>query len=212
MEWVTGIFSHVCGQGRCFLVGGAALPVCQRCLGLYVGALLTAAWIVAGGVRGRGLPSWSVFAVDTAALAAAMLGGLHVVEGGPVWRMTCGLWTGHVAMLWLAGAAAQLAARRNPSKDTPPWRLREKLGGAALVAAMPLVAGSFGRLAALGWWFWTAAALAGLVVVWLAAAWSLIEALLWALAYVSRGRSLAGSNSRISARASTSVESTTGRP
>ncbi|HUT56707.1 MAG TPA: DUF2085 domain-containing protein [Phycisphaerae bacterium] len=212
MEWLVDIFSHVCGQGRCFLVGGAALPICQRCLGLYVGALLTGVWIIAGGARGRGLPSWSVFVVDTAALAAAMLGGLHVVEGGPALRMTCGQWTGHVAMLWLVGAAVQLAALRNPSKDTPPWRLRDKAGGVAMVAAMPLVAGAFGWLAALGWWFWTAAAVAGLVLLVLAVAWSLIEAARWAAAYASRGRSLAGSNSRISARASTSVESTTGRP
>ena len=63
MQALTDIFSHFCGQGSCFVVDGAALPVCQRCLGLYVGALLTAVWLAATGIWRRGLGSWSVFLV-----------------------------------------------------------------------------------------------------------------------------------------------------
>jgi uncharacterized membrane protein len=32
------LFSYVCGQHHCWVFGGQALPFCQRCTGLYVGA------------------------------------------------------------------------------------------------------------------------------------------------------------------------------
>jgi uncharacterized membrane protein len=40
-------FGHVCGQVHQWAPGGRALPFCQRCTGLYVGALFTAvAWLL----------------------------------------------------------------------------------------------------------------------------------------------------------------------
>jgi len=108
MNLLTEIFSHLCGQGRCFVIDGAALPVCQRCLGLYVGALVTLACLAASGAWRRGLPSRSIFAVNVAALLAAILGGLHVLDFGPLWRLACGMWTGQVATLWLIGGSVHL--------------------------------------------------------------------------------------------------------
>lgn len=32
------LFSHVCGQQHCWVLGGQTLPLCQRCTGLYIGA------------------------------------------------------------------------------------------------------------------------------------------------------------------------------
>jgi hypothetical protein len=64
METAEQIFSFVCGQSRSFIADGAALPVCQRCLGLYLGAALTALWLLGTGIWRRGLPSWSVFLLN----------------------------------------------------------------------------------------------------------------------------------------------------
>lgn len=38
MIFLRELFSHICGQQHCWIVGGQALPFCQRCTGLYVGA------------------------------------------------------------------------------------------------------------------------------------------------------------------------------
>jgi len=150
---LTAIFSHVCGQGRAFGLGGQALPVCERCLGLYTGAALTAAWLVATGLRRRGLPHLEGAMVQSAALLAAMAGGLHWADAGPAWRLACGLWTGHVAILWLVGGANHLlglAGRASPldlwpqafarrvSAPAAPWpwgkRLQTVLAPAVLAA------------------------------------------------------------------------------
>ncbi len=55
MDVLTTIFGHLCGQARCFVIDGVPLPVCQRCTGLYIGALLTGAWLLVSGVRRRGV-------------------------------------------------------------------------------------------------------------------------------------------------------------
>ena len=112
---LTEFFSHVCGQGRAFILDGEALPVCQRCLGLYAGAALTGLWLVASGAWRRALPERSVAYAHIAMLLAAIAGGVHWVDAGPAWRLVCGLWTGHVAMLWLVGGAGhflRLAGRK----------------------------------------------------------------------------------------------------
>jgi uncharacterized membrane protein len=100
--------SHLCGQARCFTVDGVALPLCQRCLGLYLGALVTLAWLIATGIWRRGLPGKWVIAVHVAALLAAGAGGLHAIDAGPRWRLACGLLTGHVTAFWLAAGIACL--------------------------------------------------------------------------------------------------------
>lgn len=38
MEWIREIFAQVCCRCHCWFPGGEALPFCQRCTGLYVGA------------------------------------------------------------------------------------------------------------------------------------------------------------------------------
>ncbi len=67
METLREIFSFICGQGRCFVVDGTALPLCQRCLGLYAGAFLTTIWLVTSGIWRRGL----IFPAAFAGFAAA---------------------------------------------------------------------------------------------------------------------------------------------
>ncbi|MCJ7543291.1 MAG: DUF2085 domain-containing protein [Phycisphaerae bacterium] len=134
MDLLIELFGYLCGRGRCFVVDGAALPVCERCLGLYVGAAVTVVWVVAARLWRRGLPPGAVVAGHLVVLAGAMLGGLHVIVSGPLWRLICGLTTGHVLMLWLALGAVHLwrAGRLSP---VPPRRW----GRGQTVPAMAIV-------------------------------------------------------------------------
>jgi len=162
METIDQLCSLVCGRDPVFVVDGTPLPLCQRCLGLYLGSLLTALWLGASGIWRRGLPDPSVFLVNVAVLIAAGLGGTHLIEGGAMWRLTCGLWTGHVVTLWLVGAMFQLAPR---SLAAPPdalaWHATEKLQAIALAAVMPVVAWLLPSLLWLGVAFWSGVALLG---------------------------------------------------
>lgn len=42
MECLADVLARVCGQDPCWVLGGEALPFCQRCTGLYVGAAVAA--------------------------------------------------------------------------------------------------------------------------------------------------------------------------
>ena len=166
METLREIFSFVCGQGRCFAVDGATLPLCQRCLGLYTGAFLTVIWLVASGIWRRGLPGWGVFLVNTATLLAAMLGGLRALDYGPVWRLTCGLWSGHVAVFWLISGAVHLwSLSRLKIQAQLPWRKRDKLQGLVFPAALAGFAAVVPALLQVGWYFWTAVAVLGVAIL-----------------------------------------------
>ena len=105
MENLTEIFSYICGRNRCFVIDGAALPVCQRCLGLYTGAFFTLVWLILTRTCRRGLSSRSITLLHIAMILTAMAGGIHLLDTGPRWRLLCGLWTGHVITLWLLGDA-----------------------------------------------------------------------------------------------------------
>ena len=169
MDVLTHVFAYVCGQGRCFVIDGVPLPVCQRCLGLYLGALLTALWPLGWRLWRSGLPGRRAVIVEAIALATAMLAGLHVIEGGATWRLLCGLWTGHVVMLWLVGGAAELRALSRPGRaPLPAWTKRTQLAALAVVPLLALLALAFVRLPPVGWYVWTTAAALGVVALLLA--------------------------------------------
>jgi len=174
-EVLQYVFSLVCGQRNCFIVDGAPLCVCQRCLGLYAGAALTAAWLAATGLWRRGLPCRSVLVLHAAALLAAMLGGLHLIDAGPTWRFTCGLWTGHVTISWLIGGTV------HPRTAPKPWRKRDKLAALTAVALLSIAGLAVNGLLSAGAGFWNALACAGVLVLISA----LIAATLGALSYAS---------------------------
>jgi hypothetical protein len=163
---LTDIFSHICGQRSCFVVDGAVLPVCQRCLGLYLGSLLTAGWLAATGLWRRGLGSWSVFLVNELTLLAAMLGGLGLWGDSPMWKLTCGLWTGHVAMLWLIGGGGHLWRLSRPSRAGQlPWRKLEKLQGVTAPLLLAALAWVVPSMLPIGGRVWALAAACGAVVL-----------------------------------------------
>jgi uncharacterized membrane protein len=161
VEVLSEIFRHLCGRGRCFVAGGEALPLCQRCLGLYVGAAATALWLAASGTWRRGLPSRSVLLAHLAMLAAGILGGLHVIDAGPAWRVACGLWTGHVAAVWLFGGASAL---RRPQRQLP-WRRGDNLQALAGGPVLAVLGLAIPHLMWLGAGFWSVAAAAGAAVL-----------------------------------------------
>ena len=164
MEVLSEIFSQLCGRGRCFDAGGAALPLCQRCLGLYVGAAATALWMVVSGIWRRGLPSRAVFLAHLAMLAAGILGGLHVIDAAPAWRVTCGLWAGHVAALWLFGGAVALRRLRR-AEGQLPWPRRDSLQALAAGPVLAAMGVAIPQLMWLGAGFWSVAAAVGAMVL-----------------------------------------------
>ena len=161
MEFLTGIFSHVCSQGRSFVVDGAALPVCQRCLGLYVGAALTAVWLVLSGTWRRGLPTLGVLLLHVGPIVIAGMGGTHVIDAGATWRLMCGLWSGHMIMWWMIGGCVRLWRGRTERRGR---RRRDRLLVVQALLVLLVLAGLsvlFDLLSAVGWYFWTGAAVLG---------------------------------------------------
>ena len=188
METLTDIFSHVCGRGRCFEAGGAAWIVCQRCAGLYIGAVLTAGWLFACGIWRRGLPPWRVFLAHLIVLIGGMLGGTGVIELGAAWRVICGLWTGHVSMVWLIGGGQHLLLLARGRRRQLPWRGRDKVQGLvapALLAAIGVAIASVDTPALLGWWAPSIVVAVGAVCLAAAVALAIAGVLWWSVAGLS---------------------------
>ena len=186
------IFALVCGQGRCFVVAGEALPVCERCLGLYLGAAVTAICLVAAGTWRRGLPSRGVFLANLAVLVLALLGGVHALDPGQTWRVACGAWTGYVATLWLAGAANQLRDRHNAPTEALAWRGADKLAAVLALALGTAAALAIRPLLELGWAFWATVAAVGCAALWACAAWAVLALCCWCARVLAAGRKRLG--------------------
>ncbi len=184
MDLLRELFGHLCGQGRCFVVDGATLPVCQRCLGLYVAAAVTGAWVVLARLWRRGLPPLAVVVGHLVVLTGAMLGGLHVIDSGPLWRLICGLGTGHVLLLWLVVGSACLCRAGRVGEAPQRWRRVDSvlaLVVAGLLAVAEVGSATIPWLGRLGeapgaeavvggapswaWRFWTILAAGGVVAL-----------------------------------------------
>ena len=180
-ETLTDLGAWLCGQSRCLVVDGLPLPLCQRCLGLYLGGGITVLWLLGSGVWRRGLPSFRVGLLQSLALIVAMVGGLHLLDTGPRWRLVCGLWTGHVALVWLVSAATHLH-RRRAGTHPPGWRPRDRIQGVLALPFLGLVALLLPWTARGSWLLWSCAALscAGLTLL------GTVVTLLWLLALAAR--------------------------
>lgn len=116
-------FQHLCHQlpSRSFSVGGVALAVCHRCMGIYVG--LVAGTLLLPLVRTRA-PRWVRY--DRWVLLAAVLPTV-LDWGGDVlgaWsntvgtRVATGLWLGGiVGVVFARSLAIRLAPRMSPRND-----------------------------------------------------------------------------------------------
>lgn len=167
MEILTDLFSHVCGQpiDRTWLPGGLALPVCQRCTGLYVGAALAAGLLL--WLRPRMGPRF------LQAHGACLLGmapfGFHWIAHGPEIRTITGLLFGAAVVVflalgpleWLGASAGRRRGDRSPAAvseedslvaaPAPPARAaarRYLLAFGIASAGLPLLARFGGRATA----------------------------------------------------------------
>jgi len=181
------IFSHVCGQGSPLVCDGSPLPVCVRCFGLYLAAAVTAGWMLVSGLWRRGLPSWSAFLLHVAVLLAALGGGLGAWGGAPRVTLLCGLWTGHVAAVWLVGGGGHLwrLSRRAPHPQLP-WRRGDKIQAALAVAVLAALAWALPALTRHGWWAWSAATVLGAATLVVALASSGAALSAWVVRRASR--------------------------
>jgi uncharacterized membrane protein len=137
-EWLTQVFSLVCGRHpeHIWAPGGWALPCCQRCTGLYVGAFC--AGLVHLLLRPRSTPR---FLWIHALLVLQMVPfGFHWVPQGPMLRALSGscFAFGLVACLWLLPSARWL-----PAGEHRRWK--------ALRYSLALVAGVTSPLFLAGW-------------------------------------------------------------
>jgi uncharacterized membrane protein len=157
------IFSLVCGQNpaHTWAPGGKLLPLCERCTGLYVGAVLALVLLLLfrpiPGARYRWLHGVLVL------LMAPF--GFHIVPQDAALRTLSGLWFGFgaVGLLWLL-PGVRFFARRERARCT--GEVHVLLGGTSLVL-VPAAAG-WGGVAAHVVLSWSAlaglAVLAGLVI------------------------------------------------
>ncbi|MCF7957053.1 MAG: DUF2085 domain-containing protein [Phycisphaerae bacterium] len=162
------LFSHFCGQGRSFEIAGEILPLCQRCLGLYIGVLLTALWLCLSRSWRKGLPATPVIILHSIMLLTAMAGGLHVFDPSPTWRFLCGLWTGHVGLTWLVGATVWLRWESQKKAMTSPWHRIDTIKSLAAIAAVTAIPIGLLKANILGGWFWSGGAAAGLAITFIA--------------------------------------------
>ncbi len=128
-----------------------------------------------------GLPPAGVLAVQSAAILAAMLGGLHIIDLGPAWRLACGLWTGQVAMAWLVAGAGELGR-----PERLPWPRADAAVAKAMIPILGLAAVAFAAATPSPRALWTSLALAGaacLVAGVLAVVWALAARVILALTH-----------------------------
>jgi uncharacterized membrane protein len=195
-ETLASLFLPLCGQyaPHVWSPGGIALPCCQRCSGLYAGALI--ALLLQVFLR----PRWGNAgqAIHGLMLLQVVPLGLHWVPQGPVLRSWSGLWLGFAAVCFLWAAPARWWALRRGSasrvpagKVSPSVSCRFPPGSRAfyfaiLAATMALVplAGACGGPAA--GTFLAAAAVGGVLALGLLALANLLLAAAWLVQRVFR--------------------------
>lgn len=72
------LFSHICGQQHCWVLGGQVLPFCQRCTGLYVGGFCALILILAFRLRPNAFLYW----IHGVFLLVMIPYGFHFVSQG----------------------------------------------------------------------------------------------------------------------------------
>jgi len=152
-----GLFCHQ-DPARSAAFGGQPLPLCLRCTGLYLGALLGLGGLL---VSGRTLGSRQRGRLETAALLVAptvldpTLQHLGAPTLGPAARCLLGACAG-LGLVW---GGAELLARRLQPPPARPWSLAARalpLGLALLWGAASLAPASPGA-----WWLHAVASLLG---------------------------------------------------
>jgi len=98
MNLLRELFSHICGQQHCWVLGGQALPFCQRCTGLYVGAICALILIVTFRLRPNAFLYW----IHGIFLLVMIPYGFHFVPQGASVRTLTGVLFGFGLVYYLA--------------------------------------------------------------------------------------------------------------
>ncbi len=131
MELLRHLFSHICGQVNCWHAPGATSAACQRCTGLYVGALIAAALFLIFRPRPTALSLW----LNGLSMLVIIPFGYHLIAHGTIVRAVTGQLFGYGMVYYLLLV---------PADRFDFWRSRiariSRLWYAtALVLAIPLV-------------------------------------------------------------------------
>lgn len=160
MDWVAHLFSYTCGQApaHTWVCGEDLLPCCQRCTGMYIGALISAVlhlWV-------RPRLDGRLLGIHGAFLLLMVPFGYHWLPQGPALRACSGVLFGCGLLTFL-----QLPVLQLPS--VMPWRTtygtsscRATLtyfGGTAAAALFVPILGSHGGEA--GFWILSLGSAAG---------------------------------------------------
>jgi uncharacterized membrane protein len=86
MSLLRALFSHICGQGHCWVLGVQTLPLCQRCIGLYVGAFCGLVLVLIFRAR----PRAGIYWIHGVFLLLMVPFGFHLIEHGPLLRTFTG--------------------------------------------------------------------------------------------------------------------------
>ena len=128
------LFSSFCHQmpERSFSFAGQALPFCQRCTGLYVGAVLAAVFLTSFGRRQRRVAPWPITLVNILFLFAMGVFGFGLIETSPAGRFIVGALFGSalVMLSW------PLVLERLMRKQLSPWSKSDCLRYVVFLAAM----------------------------------------------------------------------------
>ncbi len=86
MNLLQELFSYVCGQQHCWVLGGVRLPVCERCTGLYIGAFCGLILVFLFRPRPRAALYW----IHGVWMLLMLPFGFHLVQHGGLTRTLTG--------------------------------------------------------------------------------------------------------------------------
>lgn len=98
MIFLRELFSHICGQQHCWVLGGQVLPFCQRCTGLYVGAFCALILILIFRLR----PNVFLYWIHGLFMLVMIPFGFHFVAHGGLTRTLTGALFGFGLVYYLA--------------------------------------------------------------------------------------------------------------
>ncbi|MDT8070975.1 MAG: DUF2085 domain-containing protein [Terriglobia bacterium] len=97
MDFLRHLFSHICGQVNCWHAGGVVSAACQRCTGLYIGALVAAIAFVTFRPRPTSRSLW----LHGIAMLLMLPFGYHLVPQSTVVRAITGQLFGYGMSFYL---------------------------------------------------------------------------------------------------------------
>jgi len=115
MDLLRHLFSHLCGQVNCWHAGAVTSVACQRCTGLYVGALVAAVLFLIFRPRPTSASLW----LHGLAMLVIVPFGYHLVPHGTLVRAVTGQLFGYGLAYYLLLV---------PADRSNLWRLREARG------------------------------------------------------------------------------------